>query len=753
MELMGPSTLASTITKHLLNFPFNFTDGDDEKLRNFLMHHHFTDSCDEPTNYNFDYFIRLQIFHKFYFRNFKSENISEYSSTSSSNHFLNINNSIGYNHGFHISKIGKNDNIDGHWNDDSFNYTLLNSEEQTHADPRQAHNSNDISHASYDEPTASYINTFLLTYIPLIIYIVGVLGNSLSLSVLVRKRMRRVSTYTYLSVMSVVDTLVLTMGLLQLWIGERSNLGWLRDQSNVACKTLNVFSYSMSDLSVWLIIAVTVERFIAVCHPLRAASMCRRRIALKVMMVLSILAFTVNGHFIWTAELKESSEMFSTYEITEEGTNLCSSVKKSRCMAAGGHEDFIQKYWPWVDAIFYSFLPFVVIISLNCMIIRRVMVAKRRRWKMISQSSVSVNRSDATSAHLHQHQLNARFKNNHPTARGLHSSQHRHQAKLTHQSASRLSSGKQASRMEQNETNRMLSIMLLTISFAFILMTLPRNIYFLFVYWSNYSKHSELLSSPGSADEDALGKNISSSEGGAGIYNDDQSHTHANLLLASTLTEMLMFLNHSSNFFLYCATGQKFRMELKKMLLSWRSCLSSALCHLLSCFPSSHTTACKKNNGAPCFKCFVKTKQDSAVFKSNHDIKRTNSMCYKIQQLNMHLMKYSCQSHCLGGGDKNNWSIQKRSSHTDDGASNPERSACYHTVVSLCESPQKFVRELQAMLNCLAMLAMPVLFYKTSIETPTEENFQHEDFRFGIVCLLGSMNCQIELKWKLTLSK
>ncbi|ESO04496.1 hypothetical protein HELRODRAFT_184234 [Helobdella robusta] len=285
----------------------------------------------------------------------------------------------------------------------------------------------------------------------------------------------------------------------------------------------------------------------------------------------------------------------------------------------------------------------------------------------------------------------------HSTVRGLHSSQHRHQAKLTHQSASRLSSVEQASRMEQNETNRMLSIMLLTISFAFILMTLPRNIYFLFVYWSNYSKHSELLSSPGSADEDALGKNISSSEGGAGIYNDDQSHTHANLLLASTLTEMLMFLNHSSNFFLYCATGQKFRMELKKMLLSWRSCLSSALCHLLSCFPSSHTTACKKNNGAPCFKCFVKTKQDSAVFKSNHDIKRTNSMCYKIQQLNMHLMKYSCQSHCLGGGDKNNWSIQKRSSHTDDGASNPERSACYHTVVvnmlsdHICSSLKRIV--------------------------------------------------------------
>ncbi|ESN91460.1 hypothetical protein HELRODRAFT_189698 [Helobdella robusta] len=917
MDTMQPSTLAPTITKHLLNFPFNFTDGNDEKLRTFLLHHEFTDSCHQPTNNNFDHLVRLQLFYNFftyYNENdiiFRRQNVMYNNFTNVDNIYNEIADGLNiysetnpkYTNVFHFQHK--------HLNDDSFNYTLLNSEEQTHADPRQAHNSNDISHASYDEPTASYINTFILTYIPLIIYIVGVLGNSLSLSVLVRKRMRRVSTYTYLSVLSVVDTLVLTMGLLQLWIGERSNLGWLRDQSNVACKTLNVFSYSMSDLSVWLIIAVTVERFIAVCHPLRAASMCRRRTALKVMLALTSLMLLLNSHFILTT--KVSVEEFSTYEITEEGTNLCSSVKKSRCMAAGGHEDFIQKYWPWVDAIFYSFLPFVMIISLNCMIIRRVMVARRRRWKMISQSSVSVNRSDATSAHLHQHQLNEKLeqfhkslisvsyivskgtggvgvmvreelgekvfevrrksngvivvvmvfgkiivrviyqdmlrnkagldefvvllgdlnghvgadadgyesvhrgwgfgirneegrrvleladaiawlgehrsmidyilvrakhrkyvrnvkaipvmiKNNledeqtlrhkqnsyaiskhfklkrqeqticttppdnllrrilrqsknhrnnptkpgevavstvetslspstnnhqsadHSTVRGLHSSQHRHQAKLTHQSASRLSSVEQASRMEQNETNRMLSIMLLTISFAFILMTLPRNIYFLFVYWSNYSKHSELLSSPGSADEDALGKNISSSEGGAGIYNDDQSHTHANLLLASTLTEMLMFLNHSSNFFLYCATGQKFRMELKKMLLSWRSCLLSALCHLLCCFPSSHTTACKKRrNMTACCRCCVERGKRFSTCNNFQTNNRNSLHSNKKQKLKMLQMNFhSCHPYCDGVRNEDRDCkdyLHRGSIHIDLGSNKYKKSLCNNTVV------------------------------------------------------------------------
>ncbi|ESN91497.1 hypothetical protein HELRODRAFT_189703 [Helobdella robusta] len=719
MEILKQATLAPMIKKHLPSFLLNFIDKDNETLNTFLLHNSFTDSCEKPNNKIFDRLVQMELIYIFHtksekckiklYRNF-TENINflidnkEYASSRIKIDSYNKN-LVKYSHtyGYHCSYLDGN----------SFNYTLLNSEEQTHADPRQAYNSNDISHASYDEPTASYINTFILTYIPLIIYIVGVLGNSLSLSVLVRKRMRRVSTYTYLSVLSVVDTLVLTMGLLQLWIGERSNLGWLRDQSNVACKTLNVFSYSMSDLSVWLIIAVTVERFIAVCHPLRAASMCRRRTALKVVSLLFLLLLTVNAHFIWTTELKEFSEMFSTYEITEEGTNLCSSVKKSRCMAAGGHEDFIQKYWPWVDAIFYSFLPFVVIISLNCMIIRRVMVARRRRWKMISQSSVSVNRSDATSAHLHQHQLNARFKkifhkeqkeisnfgsmevcqkqqkqqyhkripnslldgiycksNNHfcspittaqiavsttetllnqkiknphfpvlyspvlyspqcSTAHELHTLHH--QTKLIHQTTSTLSLTDRTSSKEQNETKCMLSIMLLTISFAFIIMTLPRNIYFILVYWSN--------SHAGSAMHDVASGNRTDGYNKSEILENEEFRTHANLLLASTLTEMLMFLNHSSNFFLYCATGQKFRMELKKMLFPWKSCLSSALCRLLCCFPSRYPNVVKnKNKNAVCKYC-KETENKTEADKKNRSKNENATKCNTVQQLEMHAVE------------------------------------------------------------------------------------------------------------------
>ena len=49
-------------------------------------------------------------------------------------------------------------------------------------------------------------------------------------------------------------------GLFRLWIGELTGTD-IRDLSDVSCKLINILGYSASDLSVWLIIAVTFERY------------------------------------------------------------------------------------------------------------------------------------------------------------------------------------------------------------------------------------------------------------------------------------------------------------------------------------------------------------------------------------------------------------------------------------------------------------------------------------------------------------
>ena len=121
----------------------------------------------------------------------------------------------------------------------------------------------------------------LLLYVPPILLIIGTIGNLFSFAVLMMPSMRRMSTYLYLAALSVTDTLVLLIGLLRLWVGALQGYD-IRDRVEWVCKSTNVLGYTVSDYSVWLIIAMTVERYVAVCHPLRAATFCNRSRAVKV---------------------------------------------------------------------------------------------------------------------------------------------------------------------------------------------------------------------------------------------------------------------------------------------------------------------------------------------------------------------------------------------------------------------------------------------------------------------------------------
>ena len=322
---------------------------------------------------------------------------------------------------------------------------------------------------SYERQLMQYtefrIHKFLLLYVPPILLILGTIGNILSFVILRRKAMLKFSTYYYLAVLAVADTLVLLVGLLRLWIGELTGFD-VKDRVDWYCKLTNVLGYTVSDFSVWLIIAVTVERFIVVCYPLKASSMCNIKRARKVILGLFVLMFLMNSHF------------FKTVGITLHpvGNDL---PPVSKCDGDADHLFLIDHVWPWVDVCIYSFLPFIVIIILNGLIIRQVVHARRHRTAMQSWTTYE-------------------------------------QRRPSHEGSTRL------------------TLMLLTISFAFLLTTLPMNICNIATaFWNR---------------------------------NPIDMHQITKYKLARTLTELLMYVNHSMNFYLYCAMGQKFRHQLVWMM-------------------------------------------------------------------------------------------------------------------------------------------------------------------------------------------
>jgi len=70
-----------------------------------------------------------------------------------------------------------------------------------------------------------------------------------------------------------------------------------------SCKLSTVTLYAVSDYTVWLIIAVTVERYVVVCHALSARAVCRRRRAILIITALLAALLAFNLHFFWTVEL------------------------------------------------------------------------------------------------------------------------------------------------------------------------------------------------------------------------------------------------------------------------------------------------------------------------------------------------------------------------------------------------------------------------------------------------------------------
>jgi len=158
------------------------------------------------------------------------------------------------------------------------------------------------------------------------------------------------------------------------------------------------------------------------------------------------------------------------------GTKACDALEQ--------HKFVVTVIWPWIDATLYALLPFLLIVVFNTLII--IQTLRATIWRGEAQNGPLINAADKKKI----------FKDN----------------------------------------NVKLTVMLLSVSFTFLVTTFPMAIVMVF--------HSE--------------------------WRQDTENVPLNIIaqrrLIRTSAEMLMFLNHCVNFYLYCALGQKFRNQVLKTL-------------------------------------------------------------------------------------------------------------------------------------------------------------------------------------------
>ncbi|CAG0878548.1 unnamed protein product, partial [Darwinula stevensoni] len=128
-----------------------------------------------------------------------------------------------------------------------------------------------------------------VTILYILIFFTGVTGNLCTCFVIARNPHMRTATNYYLFNLAVSDLLFLVIGL-----PEELYLLWSRYPyifGEMFCVVKGLVSETCTNASILIITAFTVERYIAICHPLKAATMSKLERATKIIIGIWIVAF------------------------------------------------------------------------------------------------------------------------------------------------------------------------------------------------------------------------------------------------------------------------------------------------------------------------------------------------------------------------------------------------------------------------------------------------------------------------------
>ena len=173
-----------------------------------------------------------------------------------------------------------------------------------------------------------------------IIVLVGLLGNSASFLVMMSPSLRNRSTSVYFSTLAVADNLCL-LQLIGQYLVKRAFLTSYLRLSDVVCKIERFVMLFTFQWSAWLIVCVTVERFIVTCFPFRAKTLCTAKIARMVVVGITLFSST-----LWLAIVFADGVTSGTCDLTL----------------------FYIRFFTWgmwLATILYSYIPTVLLLVFN----------------------------------------------------------------------------------------------------------------------------------------------------------------------------------------------------------------------------------------------------------------------------------------------------------------------------------------------------------------------------------------------------
>ena len=208
-----------------------------------------------------------------------------------------------------------------------------------------------------------------LYYSPCLVFF-GTIGNMLSFLVYKDKKHRnRSSTYLILA-LSILDTLMLLVGLLQYWILFNFEP---RVLTEAHCKGMFFVVNFLGNYSHWIIVCFSIDRFIAIRYPMKALQLLTVGKCLICIGTIGAVSFVKNFHYLWTTDF---------FLNPKSGIAICAFGLKNKAPWVARYQLF--------EVTISSFLPFLLILFCNLMIIFKI----KQRSKV--QPDLTANQNESS---------------------------------------------------------------------------------------------------------------------------------------------------------------------------------------------------------------------------------------------------------------------------------------------------------------------------------------------------------------------
>jgi hypothetical protein len=241
------------------------------------------------------------------------------------------------------------------------------------------------------QPGTIYVRYILYGIVGFVLTIAGSTGNVLSIVVLATQSSNSVNLF--LICLAVADTCFLLNGCLRKVVGTINRYNGQFQEYRALIPYLNPYlngvAFLTHSLTVWLVVAITIDRYIAVCFPLKAIEVCTRGRAKRVVAILVIACslFSVPRFFE-----KTSGYIFDP-ELDDEHAVLTVVYREFH-----SHPVYIYLYETALYGGGQFLFPLLLLITLNVRLLWALSAATRYRFNLQSVTQKRDKKDDNVSA-------------------------------------------------------------------------------------------------------------------------------------------------------------------------------------------------------------------------------------------------------------------------------------------------------------------------------------------------------------------